>query len=195
MVALSPAEARVAASAVSPAFSSAWSAAAAPLVTWSFCSPTSRPRPRGAPLVSAMPYAALSAVSDVVSAFCAVPNCVLSTASCFFASAWAVVMAALALSTSAFAGALPVWVLATIRNFCAAEPLHVDSTASLLLSNVGRCRHLPDAAFTSGPALRTSNFHCWALALPQSRIWIFVPSAELPFNTSRHFPEFGLRRV
>jgi hypothetical protein len=54
MVWLSPPEARVAASAVSPAFTIASSAAAAPWVTCAFCCPTSRPRPRGAPLVSAM---------------------------------------------------------------------------------------------------------------------------------------------
>lgn len=69
MVALSPAAARVAAYAVSPALESASSAAADAFVTCAFCCPTSRARPLGAPALSAMAYAACSAVSVEVAAF------------------------------------------------------------------------------------------------------------------------------
>lgn len=144
IVSLSAAAARVAASAVSPAFTIAVSAAETPLVTWAFCRPTSSPRPRGAPFASAMPYAACSAASEAATAAAAAAACCLMISSCAFAPARASAMPFAAWSKWALGCTSPLLPEGLMVSCCGPVLLQVASSASLPRSYVGKFRHLPE---------------------------------------------------
>ena len=106
-----------------------------------------------------MPYAACSAVSDVVAAFLAFSNWVLIAARCFFAAAWASVTIFFALSNSAFFGYPRL-----------SAPLWPDGSSSIFELWVGQVRQGRDfeplTALVSANSWATScRPHCQTLAL------------------------------